>query len=162
GKVIVAEDHVESQLDIPPTMPKEEIAQRLKAELTKRGFDETEDGKLLRERGGVKVQVDPATRKGRGSLEAEKQLPPPPDPPPRTCRAIDALRKEQAEQSSLQREVTERLAGAVGRLGCELEGVAARITKDAIKDRARQLGRIKMEHEDPKTGELVIVVEVGA
>jgi hypothetical protein len=162
GKTIVAEDHVVTQLDIPPTMPREEMARRLTEELTQRGFNEDEGGKLVRERGGVTVQVDPEEQTVRVSSEAEKDLPPPSNPSPCTCRAVQSMHAEQEARSDLQRAVTRRLEGAIGRLGCELEGVVHRVVTEALKERAQQLGRVKQTHEDPKTGELTIVVEVGA
>jgi hypothetical protein len=45
-------------------------------------------------------------------------------------------------------------------LGCEVEGVIHRVTVEALKRKASQLGEIKQMTEDPKSGSLTIVVTV--
>ncbi len=91
-------------------------------------------------------------------------LPPPPPPSPCSCRAQASVRaaelaSEEAARA-LQQKVTERLEGAASRLGCELEGVANKVTKEALKIKAAQCGQIKAISEDPQSGSMTIVVEV--
>jgi hypothetical protein len=160
GKTVVAEDHVNIQLDIPPILPREQTGEILAGALKERKFVEGEDGKLVRERDGVTVEVDPDGGSLTVSCEAEKQLPPPSNPSPCGCRAAARLKEEQSAHNDLQRKVTQRLEGAITRLGCEMEGVVHKVTAEALKRKARQLGEIKQITEDPKTGSMTIVVEV--
>jgi hypothetical protein len=159
GKALVAEDHVKVRLDIPPILPKEQTGAILADVLKRRGFGEGGDGSLIRERGGVKVVIDPEEGTMTVSSEAETTLPPS-NPSPCSCRARASLTAEAAAHSDLQRQVTRRLEGAVARLGCEVEGVIHQVTKEALKQKAAQLGTIKEITEDPKNGNMTIVVEV--
>ena len=159
GKTVVAEDHVKVQLDIPPLLPKEQTAAILADALKERKFKQKKGGHLVRERGGVTITVDPEGGTMTVSAEAETTLPPG-DPSPCSCRALARLHEEKHVQTDLQRQVTRRLEGAVARLGCEVEGVIHRVTVEALKRKASQLGEIKQMTEDPKSGSLTIVVTV--
>ena len=72
----------------------------------------------------------------------------------------DLEKQAEHEQSKLQTKATERLAAALGELEKELSGVINRVTADALKQKAAQLGQIKELTEDPQTGSLTIKVEV--
>jgi hypothetical protein len=168
-EVVLAEDHVNTKLDVPPILPPEQTGALVRAELEKRHFEEGEGGVMTRERGGVKVEVRPPTGEVTISVEASEEIEPPPSrPSPCGCRMRDALqegirqssRERNDRQGRLQRAVTSRLEGSLPRLGCELEGVAARVTAEALKQKAAQMGEIKQITEDPQTGSLTIVVEV--
>jgi hypothetical protein len=165
GKMVVAEDHVEVKLDIPPILPPEQTQAILARELAERKFTPEGDGTMVRERGGVKVSVDLAEEEMTVSAEESTEVKPPPsNPSPCSCRASAALQEAQraAEKAAdtLQKRVTARLEGALARLGCEVEGIIHRVTVEAIKQKASQLGEIKQMTEDPKNGSLTIVVEV--
>src|SRR5262249_3052043 len=67
----------------------------------------------------------------------------------------------QSAHNDLQRQVTQRLEGAITRLGCEIEGVVHKVTSEALKRKAAQLGEIKQITKDPKTGTMTRGVEVG-
>jgi len=69
------------------------------------------------------------------------------------------LQEEQSAHNDLQRQVTRRLEGAIGRLGCEVEGVIHKVTVEALKRKARQLGEVQQITED-RDGSLTIVVKV--
>jgi hypothetical protein len=159
GKTVVAEDHVKVQLDIPPILPRERTGELLADALKERKFKEDEDGHLVRERGGVTITVDPEEGSMTVSAEAETKLPPD-NPSPCSCRARARLHEEQSAHNDLQRQVTRRLDGAIGTLGCEIEGVIQKVTVEALKEKARQLGEIKEITEDRKKGSLTIVVKV--
>jgi hypothetical protein len=158
-RAVVAEDHIEVKLDIPPVLPPKETGEVLAGELRQRKFEDADGGTLVRERGGVRVEVDPAGGTLRVSAEAETELPPE-DPSPCSCRAREAARAAERAHNDLQREVTRRLEGALGRLGCEMEGVVHRVVKEAIRRKARTLGRVTQVVEDPRTGGMTVVVEV--
>jgi hypothetical protein len=160
-RTVVAEDHVTVKIEIPPILPPERQGDILAGVLRRRGFrDDPEGGTLSRERGGVEVTVEPDSGEVTVRAEAEVELPPPPPDNPCTCRARESLRAEERSQTDLQREVTRRLEGVVSKLGCELEGVAAETTRQALKEKAAELGEVKEITEDPRSGDLTIVVAV--
>jgi hypothetical protein len=159
GKTVVAEDHVTVQLDIPPILPPEQTGALLAAALRERKFQDDAGGRLVRECGGVTVTVDPRGATMTVSAEGETTLPPG-DPSPCSCRARARLHQEQSAHNDLQRQVTRRLEGAIGRLGCEIEGVIHQVTVEALKHKARQLGEVQEITEDRKSGTLTIVVKV--
>ena len=169
-KTVVADDHVETTIDLPPFVPPEEAAALLRAELERRHFEEDEGGRMARERNGMCVEVAPDGGGVRISAEASNEVElPPNNPSPCSCRMRDRLqeglsslqqRTLSSEQERLQRAVTSRLEGSLARLGCELEGIAHRVTAEALKAKARRLGEVKQITEDPQAGSLTIVVEV--
>jgi hypothetical protein len=168
-QTVVADDYVETKIDLPPVLPPEEAAGLLREELRRRHFEEGEGGSMARERNGVRVEVDPPSGGVRVSVEASDEVELPPDnPSPCSCRMRDKLREGlssaqqrtlTSERDRLQRAVTSRLEGSLARLGCELEGIAHRVTAEALKAKARRLGEVKQITEDPQAGSLTIVVE---
>jgi hypothetical protein len=169
-KVVLAEDHVQTRVDVPPILPPEETAEILAGELKSRHFKDSGGDSLVRERGGVRVQVQPRTGEVTISVEASEEVELPPDnPSPCTCRMREVLREGLSQsqknslgkaQDKLQQAVTSRLEGSLARLGCELESIAQRVTVEAVKRKAAQLGQVKTMTEDRKTGSLTIVLEV--
>jgi hypothetical protein len=175
-KVVKAHDRISTQLEVLEILPAEQMGELLAQELEKRGF-ERRDGVLVREQDGVTVTVDPATGtmtvQAEGAqeveLEAEKE-----------GRSYDeagahaasvkkglqeAARKELEEQAKreterLQGEITDRLEGQLGDLRRDLDQAVNRVTAEALKRKAAQMGQIKELTEDPQSGSLTIVVEV--
>jgi hypothetical protein len=72
----------------------------------------------------------------------------------------DIERKAGEKQSALQTRVTDRLEGELRGLREEMDQVVNRVTAEALKRKAAQLGQIKEMTEDPQAGSLTIVVEV--
>ena len=64
-----------------------------------------------------------------------------------------------AHESALQREVTAKLEGPLKDLREELDGAVNRVTAEALKQRARELGEVQEIHEEPN-GSLTIKVRV--
>ena len=167
---VVADDCVETKIDLPPLLPPGEAAGLLRQELARRHFEEGEGGSMSRERDGVKVTVDPPSGAVRVSVEASEEVElPPENPSPCSCRMRDRLREGLSAsqrgalgsaRERLQRAVTSRLEGSLARLGCELEGIAHRVTAEALKAKAGRLGEVKQITEGPQAGSLTIVVEV--
>jgi hypothetical protein len=172
-KILVAEDSVRTRLDLPPILPPEQTSEILTRVLKSRGFTEEGDT-LVRQRGGVKAEIDPGTGEvtvsAHGSeeidLSKEGNLP---ACTPCAERAKDALREGLREKlnneaddrkRSLQTQVTDRLEGALGELGCELERVANQVTSSALTRKAATLGEIKKITQDPETGSMTIIVQV--
>jgi hypothetical protein len=72
----------------------------------------------------------------------------------------DLERQAKHEQGKLQSEATKRLEGELADLQKELNQAINRVTAEALKRKAAQLGAIKEMSEDPQTGSLTIKVEV--
>jgi hypothetical protein len=173
-KVLVAEDSVHTKLEMPPILPPDQTSEILTRVLKERGFNEGGDNLLVRERGGVKAEVEPRTGdvtiSARGSedvdLSDEGDLP---ACSPCAERAREAMRvgmreklnrEADARERSLQDQITDRLEGAIGELGCELERVVNQVTSSALKRKAASLGQITKITQDPETGSMTIVVQV--
>jgi hypothetical protein len=171
-KILVAEDFVQTKMDLPPILPPEQTSEILTRALEERGFH-SEGHTLVRERRGVKAEVDPGTGQvtvsARGSEEVdlsdEGELP---GCSPCAERARESLRqglreKLQGEADALERDLqtrtTDRLEGALAELGCELERVAHQVTATALKKKAASIGQIKRITQEP-SGAVTIVVEV--
>jgi hypothetical protein len=175
-KVIKAHDKVSTCLEILPVLPQEQMAELLADELRRRGFTE-EKGQLVREQDGIVVSVDPAEGTVTVSVSATKQVELAEE---REGWAADehgkyarqtkeALRRQvqshlerEAEdaQAKLQSKLTDKLEGHLDDLRRELDQVANRVTADALKRKASQLGQIKEISEDPQSGSMTIVLEV--
>src|SRR5437764_1252285 len=66
-----AGDEICTDLEILEILPPEDMATLLREELKKRGFEEQEDGTLVRKDGDITVKVDPCS--GEVSVKAETE-----------------------------------------------------------------------------------------
>src|SRR5262245_25976336 len=174
---IHAEDCIETKLDILEVLPREQMSELLADELRKRGFEEQEDGTLVRRDDGVTVTINPCsgevviraetddharvegTREGFGyndvgpsRRDVEKRL---------EKELLADLEKRVGEhEEKLQKATSGRLEQELQDLTPELREAVERITAEAVKQKAAQLGQIKEIHEDPQSGSLTIKVEV--
>jgi hypothetical protein len=175
-KVVTAKDQVSTQLEILEILPCEQMADLLAQELQRRGF-ERKDDQLTRTKDSVMVQVDPesgtVTVSAEGSndlnLHAERDGQTYDDAGPTSTQTRKVLqeqaqqdlqRQADREQTKLQSEITDRLAGQLADLRKELDDTVNKVTADALKQKAAQMGEIKEVTEDPHTGSLTIVLEV--
>ena len=173
---IAADDAVTTQLELLEVLPPEQMAELLRQELERRGF-ENKDGQLIRREGDLTTAIDPASgtvtvssgteqdielhgqREGlsyddfgpgekglRRNLEQQLKQ--------------DLEKQAEHEQSKLQKEATDRLEGHLADLQKELNQAVNRVTAEALKRKAAQLGQIKEMTEDPQSGSLTIKVEV--
>lgn len=174
-KVVRAEDHVSCDLELLEILPCDQTAELLAEELSKLGFVRDGDS-ARRSNGSVTVTVDllsgsvtvsaeeSAKIKLEGSKEgfvyeeernkqrAEKEL--------STHLQRDLESQVDQRKAELQKQVTDALESQLNDVRAELEGVVNRVTAQALKQKAAQLGQIKSITEDPTTGSLTIVVEV--
>ena len=176
NRVIRAEDHVRTQLTILEVLPPEQMAGLLADELERRGFHR--DGtRLTREQNGVRVTVETTTATVTVAAEASEEAAIQAE---RSDRAYDDVgphakvvrenlkkqlekdidRKAGEKAASLQTKVTDRLERELNDLRQELDQVVHRVTAEALKRKAAQMGAIKEMTEDPQVGSLTIVVEV--
>jgi FtsH ternary system domain X5 len=176
NRTLQAEDEVCSHLELLEVLPPEQMADLLREELKQRGFAE-KDGRLVRQDEGVTVEIDPncgevvltSAAKRDVSIEAEREGLAYDDigPAEKTVKKSlqkqlqsDLERQAQREQGKLQSEATKRLEGHLADMQKELNQAVNRVTAEALKRKAAQLGAIKEMSEDPQTGSLTIKVEV--
>jgi hypothetical protein len=175
-RVVRARDHVSTQLEVLEILPAREMAELLSQELQGRGFQQQGE-ELVRQRDGVTVRVDPRTgtvtiqaeASEHVHLEGEKEGRAYDDAGPDAKRVKkgleEGLRKDLEKQAQehagkLQSQVTDRLERQLADLRQELDQAVNRVTAEALKRKAAQMGQIKELTEDPQTGSMTIVLEV--
>jgi hypothetical protein len=176
NRTICAEDHVSTQLEILEVLPPEQMAGLLADELERRGF-QRDSTRLTRKQNGVTVTVETTTATVTVAAEASEETTIQAE---RADRAYDDVGphakvvrenlKKQVEKdiekkvgektASLQTKVTDRLEGELSDVRQELDQAVNRVTAEALKRKAAQMGQIKEMTEDPQAGSLTIVVEV--
>ena len=176
NRTICAEDHLSAQLEILEVLPPEQLAALLADELERRGF-ERDGTRVTRTQNGVRIAVETTTATVTVSTEASEQTTIEAE---RTDRAYDDVGphakvvrenlKKQLEKdienkvgektAGLQTKVTDRLERELNDVRQELDQVVNRVTAEALKRKAAQMGQIKEMTEDPQAGSLTIVVEV--
>ncbi|HEY7329737.1 MAG TPA: hypothetical protein VH592_19035 [Gemmataceae bacterium] len=176
SRVIRAEDHVSTQLEILEVLPPEQMAGLLADELKRRGF-ERDGTRLTRKQSGVTVTVETITSTVTVAAEASEETTIQAE---RTDRAYDDVgphakvvrenlkkqlekdieRKVSEKTAGLQTKVTDRLERELNDVRQELDEVIHHVTAEALKRKAAQMGQIKEMTEDPQAGSLTIVVEV--
>jgi hypothetical protein len=176
-RTLKGEDRITTQLELLEVLPADQMADLLKHELEKRGFKERPDGLLERKDGDVTVTVDVNTGTVTVQAEASEDIELQghregvsyDDVGPNSKSVKQNLQKElqkdlekRAEQraTELQGKATEKLEGHLNELQKELSQAVNRVTAEALKQKAAQLGQIKELSEDPESGSLTITVEV--
>lgn len=174
-RVVRAEDHVRSQLELLEVLPASEMAELLAGELARRGFARQGET-LTRTQDGVEVSVELATGAVTVRAAAEKEVELEGE---QTGHAYEeaanrrevetrlseqlrtSLEREARErEAKLQSELTGRLEAQLGDISAELDHAVNRATAEALKRKAAQIGRIKEMTEDPEAGGVTIVVEL--
>jgi hypothetical protein len=176
NRTIRAEDHVSTQLEILEVLPPEQMAGLLADELERRGF-ERDGATLTRKQNGVTITVETTSGTVTVAAEASEETTVEAE---RTDRAYDEVgphaksvrenlkqqvqkdieRKVEEKTAGLQSKVTDRLEGELNDVRQELDQAVNRVTAEALKRKAAQMGQIKEMTEDPQAGSLTIVVEV--
>lgn len=175
-RTIRGEDSVGTCLELLEILPREAMLGLLRDELAGRGFQD-EGGRLVRKDAGLSVSVDPGTGEVEARSEDCEEVELAAERRGWADEDIDGAR-EQAEASiraglrqeleaqadsraeEARRRATGRLEAALGDLRAELDAAVNRVTAEALKRKAAQLGRIKEMTEDTQAGSLTIVVEV--
>lgn len=175
-RVVQAEDCVTTRLGLLEILPPEEMADLLEKELLERGF--RKDGDVLRRDGdGVTTTVDPKSASVHVTSQSEKRVKVEAtregiafdDVGPNkknvkdklTQQAKDDLERQAAhQQGKLQQQATERLERSLIDLKPELDRAVNKVTAEALKRKAAQLGHVKEITEDQATGSLTIKIEV--
>jgi hypothetical protein len=175
-RVIRAEDHVSTRLELLDILPPEAMAGILAEELERRGY-QRQGGSVSKSDRGVTVTVEVATGTVTVRAEADERLVLQEERETLGDTDWSDARKTQIEQNlkqqvqgeleeraiekeaRLQKEITSRLEQELGDVRKELDGAVNRVTAEALKQRAAQIGEIKQITEEPN-GSLTIVVEV--
>jgi hypothetical protein len=174
-RILRAHDGISTQLELLPILPPEQMAELLADELSRRGF-QPQGQVLVRKDGSVTITVQPesATVKVQAEtahevcLEGEKEhwtleegkLPRAAEESARRELRKELDQKAQKQTAQLQSQVTQQLEAQLGNLRQELDQVVNRVTAEALKRKAAQLGQIKEITEDPQSGSLTITLEV--
>lgn len=170
-------DEICTQLEVLEILPPEVMAELLERELIQKGYQKQDDGTLARSDGNTTVTVDPksyevtvkATVGEEVTLEAKRETFGYDDVGPgqkeireRLKKQIDEDLEQKAENESerLQGQATAELEEKLCDLQPELSEVVNKVTREALKQKARQLGNIKELSEDEATGSLTIKIEV--
>lgn len=174
-----AEDHVSTTLELLGILPRDEMADLLRQELTGRGFHEEGKGNPLVRRGdGLTIEVDPSTGTVTARAEVAEEVEHHGEREGYADTDWGASGRERAEaalrerlrkelearadrgDARAQKKATDLLEGALVDLRGELDRVVNRVTAEALKRKAARLGQIKEMTEDPEAGSLTIVLEV--
>lgn len=173
-RVVHVEDGVCSSLELLPILPPDRTAEILAGELQRRGF--TRDGGVAKrtEEDGVTIEIELATgtvsvkaeateniaiNRERTELVAEERIARgTKDAQGRVDRAAE-LDANEAEKRARE-AVTAKLEKRLSDVRRELDAVSARVTADALKEKARSLGEIEEMVEDAESGELTIKVKL--
>lgn len=175
-RVVRAEDHVSSQLEMLDILPCDQMADLLAAELVKQGYER--DGDIVvRVDGETKITVDlksgvvTVARESSDEVQVtgERTGLTYDDAGPSTKSLQKDLKEKLVEdlesdvaarEMDLQKKVTDALEAQLADLRKELDQASNRATAEALKQKAAQIGQIKELTEDPESGNMTIVVEV--
>ena len=175
-KVVCAEDHISSELEILEILPLDQMADLLAEELVKRGFERDGD-EVNRVDGDISVTVNVKTGvvTVRAATSEEVEIVGNkdgymyddygPDKATAEQQLREKLKKElekgaDKEREKLQKQLTDSLEKELVEIRKELDQAVNRATAEALKQKASQMGQIKELTEDPESGSLTIVVEV--
>ncbi len=170
-------DEICTQLEVLEILPPEVMAELLKKELIQKGYTENADGTLTREDGNITVTVNPKTFEvsvksqvgEEVTLEAKRETFGYDDVGPAQRELRERLKKQidddiskkaEHETERLQGQATAELEEKLCDLQPELSEVVNKVTREALKLKARQLGNITEMNEDEETGSLTIKIEV--
>jgi hypothetical protein len=170
-------DEICTQLEVLEVLPPERMGELLRKELKEKGFKEEEDGTLTRKEGNITVKVDPkscevsvkADVEEEVSIEAKRETFGYDDVGPNQKELRERVKKQleddlekkaEKETERLQGQATEELEKKLCDLQPELSDVVNKVTRQAIKEKAQQLGTVKEVSEDEESGSLTIKIEV--
>ncbi|ATB37121.1 hypothetical protein CYFUS_002542 [Cystobacter fuscus] len=175
NRVVRAEDGVCSKLELLPILSQEELGGLLAEELARRGFTREGPVALRTEADGVRLAIDVQTGDVSVTLADERAVELEATAQRGYAREEEkAQAEEQAREQararledrasvareSLREDLTRRLEARLRDLKQELDAVSNKVTAEALKVRARQLGTVEEISEDPATGSLTIKVRL--
>lgn len=178
-KHIRVSDGIRTQLELLAVLGAQAMSELLAADLATRGFQRSRDQMVRDDDDGVQIAIGVAgdnaghvtvrlTRDQNLDIEVERSRQIYIDEVDESAERA-ALKKQvdrtiahraRAAEQQLSAEVTSLLERKLRDLRVELDSIANRVTAEALKVRAGQLGEIREISEDPETGSLTIKVRV--
>ena len=139
--------------------------------------EEQDDGTMVRKDGDLTVKIDPCSGEVTVKAETEETVSQEakrdatgfndvgPSEKSLRDRVKDQLKSDldkkfEHEQAKLQGKATEALEKHLQDIQPEISEVVNQVTRDALKQKAQQLGTVKEVSEDAESGSLTIKVEV--
>ena len=174
-KLVHVGDAVASDLEILPVLAPERMKELLAGALSARGFACDGDTATREGEDGVLVTVDLACGRVSASVSTVKnvqahgehqasvtraQAQRGAEPRARARLKANLEQAVEHQEKKLQKDATRRLEGTLRDLRGEMDQVVSRVTIEALKVRAGQLGEIEELREDAEKGELTIKVRV--
>jgi hypothetical protein len=176
-RTLTGSDEISTRLELLDILPPEATAGLLKGALAERGFEEQPDGTFARQDGGLTVTVDPCdgtvTVKSEVSeavgLEVRRDTSGYDDigPSEKVIRErmkdqlkADIDKKAEQEAGKLQEKATAALEQHLDELQPELGRIVNKVTREALKQKARSLGTVTEVSEDAEAGNLTLTIEV--
>ena len=174
SRTIHVEDGISCPLELLDILPKESMGELLAQRLGELGFERKGDKCTRHDDDGTHIEVDltegtVTVRIGDDAtlkLEEKRTAVSWEERSRRTESELrDAAQKSlehraDAEEERLQRQVTEKLEKKLRDLKKDLDRAVNRVTGDALKIRAAQLGEIQEIEEDHESGSMTIRVKV--
>lgn len=175
---VKAEDSITTQIELLEILPPEQMGELLARELEEHGFERQDDGTLVREEGnGVCITVEPCTgevtiraeSEDKVEIEGSREGYGYDDVGPNSKQIKEKLSKEllsdlekraQQQEEKVQTAATQKLEKELADLQPEMDEVVGRVTSEALKQKAAQMGTIKEISEDREAGSLTITLEV--
>ena len=180
SRIVRAEDGVSADLDLLPILAPERMQSLLATELERQGFvrQGSEGGadRMVRvDPDGVRIEVDLGAGTVHVSIEGERDVAvegqreawgAKPDDDVTKEAARRALRQQlegqiDRKEQELSAELADKLEARLRELRGELDRAVTRVTQEALKERAAQIGEVREISEDPATGSLTIRVKLG-
>jgi hypothetical protein len=173
-RTVEVEDGICTSLPVLPVLPKERMGEILGKELEKDGFENDGKNAVRKDPDGVEISIELETGNVSIKKKAEKDI------HVEDSKEIvgdwdfdnkekqDAAKREmkrkleeevKGKEEELRKETTKQLEGRLRDLKKELDGAATRATKEALKERAGQLGEIENISEGVD-GSMTIKVKV--
>ncbi len=171
---VQVEDGVSSSLELLPILAPERMAALLAAELSARGFVREGDVARRAAEGGVQVEISldrgevTVTAQGHQQLELEDHRSGEVEDQGRSEAKREQLQRQAQEAmeraasvavETLRTHVTDQLEAHLKSLREELDQAVNRVTAEALKQRAAELGEVQEIHEEAN-GSLTIKVKV--
>jgi hypothetical protein len=176
-RFINAEDHVSTQLELLELLPAEQMAELLADELLRAGF-ERRGKKMVRQQKELVIEIDPesahvtvraetaaeidiqgerqAVLDRQGNRQTNKKA----EEAARQELREDLAKKAAGKQEALVGEASKKLQEGLADVRRELDQIVNRVTAEALKKKAAQIGQVREVSEDRANGSLTIVLEV--
>lgn len=176
-QIVKGKDDVSTRLELLELLPCDQMAAIMTSDLLEQGF-QREGEVLVRRQDGVTISIHPESGEVKVSSELSEEV----DLQKEEVgygdadsgrsgrrKAEEQLRKQAREDlqqqadtaaDKLTQKATQQLEDVLRDLQGELDGVVNRVTAQALKKKAAQIGEIKSLTEDPESGSMTIVLEV--